>query len=88
MILLPNNSSGNEANTSFPNYSPNSKPIVHRVFGKEYGLHIIHFASRSVHILVDGITDVYENTPMCSPDGERSGFLRCRSYTDFDTATI
>lgn len=78
----------NEANTGFPSYSPDGKSIVYRVLGKEYGLRIIDPATRSVHILTNGATYVYDNTPMWSPDGSLVVFARRRSSTNFDDATI
>src|SRR5579871_2035396 len=70
----------NEPNTGFPSWSPDSKKIVFRVWGKDVrGLKVMNLEDHSVKVL----TTDWDNFPFWSPDGKKILFTRQKDV-DFD----
>ena len=81
----------NLPNAGFPNWSPDGKSIVYRVWGydekkvEQRGLRLMNLADRSVKVL----STEWDNFPFFSPSGDRILFTRQKSNDkDFDVFTM
>jgi Tol biopolymer transport system component len=75
---------GGKANVGFPSYSPDGRYLVYREWGATGGLRIMDLNDKSIRVL----TNVPDNLPMWSPDGERILFSRRVTYSNFDVCTM
>jgi Tol biopolymer transport system component len=79
---------GDMPNAGFPNFSPDGKHVVYRVWSKDKpednGLRIINIDDKTVRVL----TTEYDNLPYWSPDGTKILFTRKHEGNNFDIFTI